>query len=110
MGYTHYWYREKTIDPESYKAIVDDFRKIIPVLGREGVKLAGADGTGDPEIDYDGVYFNGVRNCGHSVNSEICIAWASPNAQGVGSSRQGRCGRDIKGSSKCTTGLTRNGR
>lgn len=86
MGYTHYWYREKTIDPDAYKAIVEDFKKIVPVLEQEGVKLAGGDGTGDPEIDYDGVYFNGVRNCGHPTNHEICIAWASPNAQGVGSS------------------------
>jgi len=86
MGYTHYWYREKRIKTNTYQAIVDDFRKLVPVLEKEGVKLAGGLGEGEPQIDYNGVWFNGMRNCGHPVNSEICIAWASPNAQGVGSS------------------------
>jgi len=86
MGYTHYWYREKEISQELYRAIVDDFKKIKPVLEREGVNLAGGLGEGEPLIDYDEVSFNGVRNCGHPVNHEICIAWASPKAEGVGSS------------------------
>jgi len=86
MGYTHYWYRKKTIDPDTYKAIVDDFSKLVPILEREGVKLAGGLGEGDPQLDYNVVSFNGQRNCGHPRNHAICIAWASPNAQGVGSS------------------------
>ncbi len=87
MGYTHYWYRNKKIGRDSYRAMVDDFRRIVPVLEREGVKLAGGSGEGSPEIDYSVVCFNGVRGCGHPVNHEICIAWASPEAQGVGDNR-----------------------
>jgi len=85
MGYTHYWYREKEIDPDTFRAIVDDFNRIVPILDREGVKLAGGLGEGKPRINYKEVWFNGVRNCGHPVNHEICIAWASPDGQGVGS-------------------------
>jgi len=85
-GYTHYWYRQKTINRKAYQAIVSDFKRIVPVLEHEGVKLSGVLGEGDPELDDDNVSFNGVRNCGHPVNSEICIAWAAPDAQGVGSS------------------------
>jgi hypothetical protein len=85
-GYTHYWYRQKTIDRKTYRAIVNDFKKIVPVLEHEGVKLAGGDGEGDPELDDNNIQFNGVRDCGHPVNAEICIAWAAPDAHGVGSS------------------------
>jgi len=85
MGYTHYWYREREIEAKNYKAMVDDFKKLIPVLERQGVKLADGLGRGRPRIDYDEVKFNGLKNCGHLNNDEIAIAWPLPEAQGIGS-------------------------
>jgi len=85
MGYTHYWYREKEIERETFKAIVDDFRKLVPVLEREGVPLAGGDGYGEPVIDYEEVWFNGKADCGHKPGVDIFIAWPTPDASGVGS-------------------------
>ncbi len=38
MGYTHYWYRDKEIKPGTYRAIVDDFRKLLSIFdGRASV-------------------------------------------------------------------------
>lgn len=83
MGYTHYWWRAKTIPAAKYSQIVFDFNLIVPALERQGVKLAGGLGTGEPNLSQ--ICFNGMKNCGHPVNHHIAIAWASPKAQGVGS-------------------------
>lgn len=86
MGYTHYWYRAKRIDGEHYKAIVDDFHKIVPVLEREGVKLGDGIGKYEPIIDYDEIVFNGSVRCGHPKNHEVVIPWPTKAANGVGAS------------------------
>lgn len=59
MGYTLYWYRNKSIDPASFSSILEDFNKILPELALSGVLLAGPDGSGLPLINEYGVYFNG---------------------------------------------------
>lgn len=84
MGYTHYWYRRKTYDTETFKRVVDDFKKILPVMAKEyGLKLAGPDGTGEPVINEDEISFNGARNCGHPKRYELVIPWPSEDAGGV---------------------------
>lgn len=84
MGYTHYWYRRKTIRPQEYAAIISDFKKIIPVLAEKyDIRLAGPDGYGDPIINDNEVSFNGPVNCGHPENHELTIPWPSKDAGGV---------------------------
>ena len=83
MGYTHYWYRQKEIAPETYSSIVQDFRQLLPVFDKWGVKLAGGLGEGEPQIDSEGVWFNGDQHCGHNSDTELHIAWPAPDARGV---------------------------
>ena len=59
MGYTHYWYRERIIDPAIYNKIVSDFKKLREELLQSGVLLAGLNGDGIPIITYCQVYFTG---------------------------------------------------
>ncbi|KXG74663.1 hypothetical protein AN618_21930 [Fervidicola ferrireducens] len=84
MGYTHYWYRPKTIHPATFRKIVADFKKLVPVLEEKyGVRLAGPGGEGDPIINDDEVSFNGPIHCGHQKNYELHIPWPSDDAGGV---------------------------
>ena len=82
MGYTHYWYRRKEIPKEDFLRIVGLFKKVYPVLSEMGVVLKGPDGTGDPIITDEEVYFNGDANCGHAER-ELCIAWPATKARGI---------------------------
>lgn len=84
MGYTHHWYRQKTIKTTTYKFIVDDFQKLLPVFDRNDTPLAGGTGEGYPIINYDEVIFNGSAHCGHPVNKELIIPWPSATAKGLG--------------------------
>jgi len=84
MGYTHYWYRDKEIDSQVYRSIVDDFKKLLHTFETHCIKLGDARGEGEPIIDYDEVSFNGLRNCGHPKNHNIVIPWPSKTASGVG--------------------------
>ncbi len=84
MGYTHYWYREKEIEAPTYQAIVDDFRKLLPIFARSDVPLADGMGEGYPQLDAEMVYFNGSENCGHPKNKELVIPWPAKTAQGIG--------------------------
>lgn len=86
MGYTHYWYRPKEISRATFKAIVEDFRKLQPGLASAGIKLAGGSGEGEPIFSDDVVVFNGDMHCGHEVNQEVSIPWPSATAGGVGNS------------------------
>lgn len=60
MGYTHYWYRVREIELDVYFKILTDFKRLLPVLTKEGVRLAGSGGTGDPVIKDENLLFNGV--------------------------------------------------
>jgi hypothetical protein len=86
MGYTHYWYRPKEIPPEVFKAIVSDFKTILNTLEGFGLKLAGGNGTGEPEINDEVVCFNGSKLCGHPKNPNLIIPWPTPDAWGLGPS------------------------
>ena len=73
MGYTQYWFRQPEIDRETFKSIVQDFRKIVQILptlpAEEGceVKLAGGLGKGAPEICEEGIVFNGCGEGAHET-------------------------------------------
>jgi hypothetical protein len=83
MGYTHYWRRKKEFDPEDYRLVVGDFRKLLPVLSEVGVPLAGGTGLGKPIITNNLVWFNGPKNCGHNADHSVVIPWPVENAGGV---------------------------
>ncbi len=71
MGYTLYWYREKTVDQAVFQRMLDDFKKILPEIDRSEVVLAGPDGEGLPMINEYGVSFNGKcesQGCCESFN------------------------------------------
>uniref|UniRef100_A0A6M3J7I9 Uncharacterized protein n=1 Tax=viral metagenome TaxID=1070528 RepID=A0A6M3J7I9_9ZZZZ len=36
MGYTHYWYREKSVAPGDYLRIVMDFKKLFSAYEQDG--------------------------------------------------------------------------
>ncbi len=86
MGYTHYWYRPKTIKPEIFKQIVVDLKQVIE---KAGVPLAGAAGEGRPEFTDELIVFNGIRNCGHKETDRIAIAWPAKGASGINKSYDG---------------------
>ncbi len=86
MGYCHYWKRERSIEPATFGRIVQDFKQIVLALDDEGVRLAGPLGEGLPEITEEQIAFNGLADCGHPENDEICIPFPDANASGVGSS------------------------
>lgn len=75
MGYTHYWYRGKEISPETFRAIVKDFKTLLPLFKVLDVKLADGRGEGEPVITDEEVAFNGSVHCGHPVNHDIVIPW-----------------------------------
>jgi hypothetical protein len=84
MGYTLYWYREKTIDQGIFCAILQDFKKIRHELVQNGVLLAGPDGTGLPMINEYGVSFNGKcesRGCceAFSFVQELIFPYREPS-------------------------------
>lgn len=37
MGYTHYWNREKELNAEQFQAVVEDIKRIVPVLSKYGI-------------------------------------------------------------------------
>lgn len=84
MGYTHYWYRPLEIEQPTFDAIRADFEKIILALDEKGIKLGDALGREVPVINDEQIRFNGLENCGHPENSDICIPWPSKGARGLG--------------------------
>ena len=83
MGYTHYWYREKEIEKNTMLKIVQDFKKMLPIIEHLGIQLADGFGEKTPVIDLQRIWFNGKSKCGHLKNEEITIPWPSKEAGGV---------------------------
>jgi hypothetical protein len=86
MGYSHYWQREKEIEEGTLLRIAADFQQILLPLDDLGVRLAGPYGSDIPEINSDGIAFNGIAECGHPKNEEIYIPFPSETATGIGNS------------------------
>lgn len=60
MGYTHYFYRTKTLNLAKFKAWVVDVRQIIE---KANIPICGWDGTGEPDINDLRIRFNGDASC-----------------------------------------------
>lgn len=106
MGYTHYWSRPPVIQAEVFRAIRMDFEKLVLPLADLGVPLAAWDGRNEPRIDGDDIRFNGVRDCGHPKNEEICIPYPTDDARGVGPSHSAVAdvGLTVKLRHRCCSG------
>jgi len=81
VGFSHYWYREREIDPIIFNKIVADFKKLLPLFKVLDIPLADGFGENEPEINENTVWFNGRRNCGHQKNKHIGLAWPSKNVK-----------------------------
>lgn len=82
MGYTHYWYRTPHWEQEQFEKVATDFKKMVPILQRLGVKLAGGGGADYPIITPTEIRFNGLSKCGHTQR-ELGITWPAEKAKGV---------------------------
>lgn len=83
MGYTFYWYREKSIDQSNFNRILADFKKIRQELDRNKILLAGPDGEGLLMINDYGVSFNGPcksQGCSEAFSfvQELIFAYREP--------------------------------
>jgi len=90
MGYTHYYYTKSEYSYERFKHLVNDFKKLIPLIegkikqfqvvkmnnGEIGIsnesaqiKLCGGNGEGLPEINNEVICFNGsnINDLGHET-------------------------------------------
>jgi len=56
MGYTHYWVRPESIDPDTFRMILCDF-KIVHKLSK--LDIAGITGKGKPTLNRKAIAFNG---------------------------------------------------
>jgi len=81
LGFPHYFYREKEINLSIMKLIVDDFKKVVITM-QPYVDLAGGNGSGEPEINYNKICFNGIEKCNHP-HEDHGIAWPSDDAGGI---------------------------
>ena len=81
MGYTLYWYRVREIELDVYFKILTEFKRLLPVLTEEGVRLARSGGTGDPIIDEDNLLFNGVGSERYEdfVFPRVLSLWDEPD-------------------------------
>lgn len=84
MGYTHNWYRPRTIAPATFQAIAEDFQQVLPALEAAGSPIANADGVEEPEFTPEHIHFNRVRFCGHTFNPNVRLPWPGKEASGIG--------------------------
>jgi len=102
MGYTHYWYQGKEIREETFQAIKEDFRKLLPVFESYGILLADGLGHNDPVLNDNEIIFNGKEKCGHPENHNLGLTWPMPDAGGVGNSDTADVGTWLAGSTLYT--------
>ncbi len=70
MGYTHYWYRPKTLDKNKFKAAAEDCKKVCDLLAHEGLLLESEFPSPNPsELVRSGdfVYLNGKGDEGYET-------------------------------------------
>jgi len=71
MGYTHHWRRPIEIPQETMRAIVDDFRLLLPPLEGAGVGLGGWGGEGAPQVTPVGVCLKGHFSSSTTPNKPL---------------------------------------
>ena len=58
MGYTHYWYRVRSLDTAKFAQFSADAKKLYEALPK-GIVIRNGEGEGEPEFSSDAVCFNG---------------------------------------------------
>ena len=81
LGYTHHWKRVEKFDKEKFEKVVKDFKEVMKHLS-PFVPLAGGLGKGEPEINNERIWFNGVEKCGHT-DRNLGITWPENDASGI---------------------------
>jgi hypothetical protein len=81
VGYTHYWKRVEKFEKEQFEKVVKDFKEIMKHLS-PFVPLADGCGEGKAVINNKRIWFNGVRNCGHT-DRNLGITWPENDASGI---------------------------
>jgi len=81
VGYTHYWKRVEKFDKEQFEKVVKDFKKVMKHLSAF-VPLADGCGEGKAVINNKRIWFNGVRDCGHT-DRNLGITWPENDASGI---------------------------
>lgn len=83
MGYTHYWYRNTTLDAAKFAAAVADCKKVCAALP---IPLGDGCGEGEPVFDTNLVALNGHVTSG-SMMPQVArvdgLLWPSRKAEGV---------------------------
>lgn len=82
MGYTHFWERKGEFDREPFLEALEDIKVILARMRDLGVKLAGPNGHGKPEITGETIAFNGSATCGHRYR-DLGKPFASVIATGI---------------------------
>ena len=77
MGWTHYWQRKITLPADRFMKALEDFRIM---LAKTDIKLAGADGLGEPVLSEKEIIFNGIagQNCEPFVIKSFELSRRSP--------------------------------
>ena len=60
MGFTHYFTRPLRLPKAKFEAVGKDTAVILDRIKKSGIKIAGPDGKGSPEITSDRIAFNGT--------------------------------------------------
>ena len=71
--------------PEAFGLIRADFEKLILALSDLGCPIAGAHGTGLPEITDDYIQFKGIRHCRHQKVDGPVVIFPAEDACGIDS-------------------------
>lgn len=79
MGYTHYWRRKQELSEVLFTRAALDCAAVARALK---APIAGGAGDKAPVFDFEMVYFNGVRDCGHPER-HLGIAWPDDEAEGI---------------------------
>lgn len=85
MGYTHYYQTKPKLNQLDFFKTGRDFKKMIPIMGHLGIKLADGIGENFPIVTPQEICFNGMAKCGHQ-EMNIGLAWPSETAKGVNES------------------------
>lgn len=84
MGYTHYWYRKKSLDAQKFLAFSKDVERILRYCQDSlGIALGDAFGDGVPTVNGNLVAFNGSvkQPIGKwTTHERVSIPWPAPQA------------------------------
>ena len=65
IGYTHYYYRNETKhDSGKFAAFVADVKKVLALVKKQGIAIAGGNGKGKPVVNDGLISFNGSEKGG----------------------------------------------